>query len=552
MKSSMSRRAFIKGTLTSAAILSLAACGSTGGSSTGSDAGGSSDSSASTGGSINVGLNSAPVSENIWYQNDLNSATIMGLVCPNTVAMDDSGSKYNYLVESADPNDDATVWTVKLKDGLKWNDGEAVTSDDLMFTGKYGTDNHIGFFDSYYNNVDWDATQTLDDQTVEFHLSSANVNFWNGAGYWIPIMRKSEWESVTDPSTYSYSGAGYGPYYVAEWVDGEYVTLKRNDYYTLANDGDGAYVDEIVFRVYTDENAMVLALQNGEVDAAADFITQNSASQLESDEQFQIDSVDSLGYALCTFSQKVPLLTDYNVRKAFAMCCDRDAICSVAWAGSATPMYTPISPVYEEFTKSDIEQPAFDTDGAAELLEKAGYTDSDGDGIREDANGNKLEFKLTYKSTLSNVDGVMSILTSDLEKAGFKIDLEPVDAATFSANVTQGHNYEISYSSWGVIDDVDTTLLTCFGEGQTLNFMDYNDDEEEALLQQMQGETDKKKRIELLDEWQQWFVDHLPCVHLFVPSNIYAASNANFSGWSLVYGNGGYMTCSTFEKVHKN
>lgn len=552
MKSSMSRRAFIKGTLTSAAILSLAACGSTGGSSTGSDAGGSSDSSASTGGSINVGLNSAPVSENIWYQNDLNSATIMGLVCPNTVAMDDNGSKYNYLVESADPNDDATVWTVKLKDGLKWNDGEAVTSDDLMFTGKYGTDNHIGFFDSYYNNVDWDATQTLDDQTVEFHLSSANVNFWNGAGYWIPIMRKSEWESVTDPSTYSYSGAGYGPYYVAEWVDGEYVTLKRNDYYTLANDGDGAYVDEIVFRVYTDENAMVLALQNGEVDAAADFITQNSASQLESDEQFQIDSVDSLGYALCTFSQKVPLLTDYNVRKAFAMCCDRDAICSVAWAGSATPMYTPISPVYEEFTKSDIEQPAFDTDGAAELLEKAGYTDSDGDGIREDADGNKLEFKLTYKSTLSNVDGVMSILTSDLEKAGFKIDLEPVDAATFSANVTQGHNYEISYSSWGVIDDVDTTLLTCFGEGQTLNFMDYNDDEEEALLQQMQGETDKKKRIELLDEWQQWFVDHLPCVHLFVPSNIYAASNANFSGWSLVYGNGGYMTCSTFEKVHKN
>ena len=71
MKSSMSRRAFIKGTLTSAAILSLAACGSTGGSSTGSDAGGSSDSSASTGGSINVGLNSAPVGENIWYQNDL-------------------------------------------------------------------------------------------------------------------------------------------------------------------------------------------------------------------------------------------------------------------------------------------------------------------------------------------------------------------------------------------------------------------------------------------------------------------------------------------------
>lgn len=131
------------------------------------------------GGSINVGLNSAPVSENIWCQNDLNSATIMNLVCPNLVTMDENGVKYNYLAESSTSNEDCTEWTITLKD-LVWNDGVPVTSADLLFTAKYGVEHHIGFFDSYYGLVDFDKSETVDDSTVRFVLSSPNVNFWNG------------------------------------------------------------------------------------------------------------------------------------------------------------------------------------------------------------------------------------------------------------------------------------------------------------------------------------------------------------------------------------
>ena len=89
-----------------------------------------------------MGLNSAPVSMNIWCQNDLNSATIMNLVCPNLVAIDDDGNKYDYLTESSEANEDCTVWTIKLKE-LYWNDGTPVTSADLLFTAKYGVEHHI-------------------------------------------------------------------------------------------------------------------------------------------------------------------------------------------------------------------------------------------------------------------------------------------------------------------------------------------------------------------------------------------------------------------------
>ena len=273
-------------------VLSLAACG-------GKTADDDTGEGSKTGGTIQVGLNSAPVSMNIWCQNDLNSATIMNLVCPNLVAIDDDGNKYDYLTESSESNEDCTVWTIKLKE-LYWNDGTPVTSADLLFTAKYGVEHHIGFFDSYYGLVDFEKSYCPDERTVEFALTSGNVNFWKGAGNWIPVMRESEWSSVEEPTTYSYSGAGYGPYYISEWVDGEYVTLKRNPYFTQANDGAGACIDEVVFRVYTDENAMVLALQNGEVDVCANFLSASSISQLQSNSNYQIESVGSLGYTLIT------------------------------------------------------------------------------------------------------------------------------------------------------------------------------------------------------------------------------------------------------------
>ena len=474
-------------------VLSFAACGGDSGATTAATGSSAVENTAAVeesttsmaGGTVRVGLNSAPVGMNIWYQNDLNSATIMNLVCPNPVTMNAEGTKYNYLVESSESNEDCTVWTITLKEGLCWNDGTPVTSSDLLFTAKYGVENHIGFFDSYYGLVDFEASSCIDEQTAQFVLTSGNVNFWNGAGFWIPIMRESEWSTVTDPSTYQYSGAGYGPYYVSEWVDGEYVVLERNPYFTLANDGVGAYIDEVVFRVYTDENAMVLALQNGEIDVCANFLGASSVSQLQTNPAYQIDSVGSLGYAFISFSQTNELLQDVVVRKAIAMSCDRDALVNVAMLGAATAMNTPVSPVYGEFVASDIRQPAYDTAAAGALLEENGYVDTDGDGIRESASGEPLSFTITYKSTLTNVDGVMSILKAGMAETGIELKLQPVDAATFSANVTQGHTYDISYSSWGTIDDVDTTLLTCFGIGQTLNFMEFNSEEQEALLNEM-------------------------------------------------------------------
>lgn len=539
--------------LAAALALSLAACG---GSASSSTAGTSSAETAATaqeagtpttGGTLTVGLNANPVSANVWVQNDLNSSVIMNLVCPNLVTMDENGTKYGYLA-SATSNEDCTEWTVTLKD-LYWNDGTPVTAEDVAFSTQYGVEHQIGFFDSYYGQVD--SAEVVDDKTVTFKLKSADVNFFNGGFYWIPIMRKSEWESVSDPMNYVYSGAGYGPYYVDEWVDGQYISLKRNPYFTQANDGQGAYLDNILFRVYTDENAMVLALENGEIDTCADYISSNSQTQLAADSRYLLTTVDGLGYGQLSYSQTNTLLQDVNMRKAISMCIDREALVTVGMNGEATAMYTPVSPIYKDFVASNIQQPAFDTAGAKSLLESNGYSDTDGDGILESADGTKASFSLSYKSSIQNVDNVLEIIRSDAAEAGIELKLEPMDASTYSAKVTNGQTFDIAYNTWGTIDDVDTTLYTCYGIGQTLNFMQYNNEEMDNLLLAMKTEPDRNKRIEMLDQWQQLWVDNMPCAMTYVPKQTYVTNTDKFGGFSAVLGNCGYLNCAQAVEIYQ-
>ena len=539
----LSRRNFLKlfGGVSAAAALGLAGCGGSG------SGAGSAEAAANAvkGGTLNVGLSSNPISANIWVQNDMNSAVIMNLVCPMLVQMGEDGSKFPFLVEEPTSNEDATVWTVKLKE-LYWNDGEPLTAEDLVFTAQYGCQHMIGFSDSYYGNVV--DSKAVDETTAEFTTADTAVNFFNGPGYWIPVMRKSEWESVDDPMNHTYSGAGYGPYYIDEWVDGQYVHLKRNENFTQANDGEGAWIDEIMFRIYTDENSMVLALENGEIDTCSNYLTANSKTQLEGDGSFLITDVPSLGYAQLSFSQTNPVLQNTNVRIALAMLVDREALCTVGMSGGAEPMPCPISPVYKEFTESDIQQPAYDVEGAKELLESEGYTEGS-DGIRVNADGQRLSFTLTYKST-GQVDNVVEILRSAAEEAGVEYVLESVDASTFSAKVTNGHEFDMSFSSWGTIDDVDTSLYTVYGIGQTLNYMEYNNEEMDNLLIKMKSTIDDDERKELLDQWQELFVENMPVVMLYVPTQTFATATNNFTGFSTAQGYYGYMgveqVCGTY------
>ncbi len=250
-----------------------------------------------------------------------------------------------------------------------------------------------------------EKTEVIDKTTVKFYLKKPQVNFLSQVGFWINIMPKHIFEKVEDPMNFNYDGTGYGPFKLKEYKKGEYYTFERVPNWPLANNGLGAYLETVTFRVFPDHNALLLAMKNGEVHVSGSAMPVASQKQLEaSPDKFGVLKVMSLGYGYFGFNYKNELLRDKNVRKAIAMTIDRDAIVNTALQGGAVKMETPISPVYKDLVKSNIKFPPFDLEGAKKVLEDAGYK-LNSEGIRK-KNGKKLEFELIYRTTTINADSI--------------------------------------------------------------------------------------------------------------------------------------------------
>ncbi len=501
------------------------------------------------GGSLVVGITGDPYNLATWLSNDMNSSMVMNLALPPLMATDSKGNKVPYILKSCDISSDAKVYTVTLHDGLTWHDGKEFTSEDMAFTAEYLVKHKLGYGLDMYSNVE--KTEIVDKTTLKYYLKSPQVNFMSQVGFWIDVMPKHIYENVDDPANFEYNGVGYGPYKLKEYKKGEYYSFERVENWALANDGQGAYIENITFRVFPDANALVLAMKNGEVNVSGSALPIAAQKQLESTpDKFGIKKVNSLGYGYFAFSYKNELLKDFNVRKAIAMTIDRDALVNTAMQGGAIKMETPISPVFEDLVKSDIKFPAFDVEGAKSLLESSGYTDKDNDGVRESATGKKLEFELIYRTTTANIDPIANVFKANAEKAGIKINLKPVDPATYTDRVTKQRNFDINVIDWGVIDDPDSSLSTVYASNAQLNFMNYKNEKMDELLAKSTQEPSYENRIKLMDEFQKEYVNELPAINTWVRVNAYGYSK-DFEGWDLTPGLYGVLDAKDIVKVYK-
>ncbi|MCQ4726041.1 ABC transporter substrate-binding protein [Anaerotignum faecicola] len=551
------KKRIITGLISAVLALSLAACG-------GNDSGDSQQTAPAegqgqqteaetsephVGGTLTVGISGEPYNIATWLSNDMNSHLLMNLVLPSMMVVNEKGEKEPYIIESYEASEDLKTYTIKLHDGLTWHDGEPLTAEDLAFTADYCVKHSLSFGADMFKSVE--SSEVVDDTTVIFHLSIPSVSFVSQMGYWVDIMPKHIYENVDDPMNFEFNGVGYGPYKLTDYAKGEYYTLERVENWPLANDGQGAYLDKIIFRVYADPNALVLAMKNGEVDVSGTELPVSAQNQLaDSDGQFTIESVESLGYGYLAFNCSNEFLSDKTVRQALAMTIDRDGIVTAALQGGARKMETPVSPVYTDLVQSNITYPAFDIEGANKLLDDAGYTDTDNDGVRE-MNGKPMEFEVVYKNSSNNIDAVANIFKSNAEQAGFKINIKSLDIAAFTSNVVQGHDYDINIQEWGVIDDVDSKgLSNIYLSDCSMNFMEYYNENVDSILAQLETEPDKAKRLELLDEFQKIYVDELPVVNCWVRTKAYGCSN-KFAGWSLTPGLYGVMDVKDLTHVYE-
>ncbi|SDI44085.1 peptide ABC transporter substrate-binding protein [Alloyangia pacifica] len=352
-------------------------------------------------------------------------------------------------VENGGVSEDLKSITWKLKSGLLWSDGSPVTSADVKFTADYcmnpeGGCAQLAKFD-HIASID-----TPDDLTVVVNFDEAMPNpygpFMGGQS---PILQKAQFENCMGAAASTCTEAnfnpiGTGPFVVDEFKPNDVISLSANPNYrdpakpafataTLKGGGDA-------------ESAARAVLQTGEFDYAwnLQLAPDVLASMAEGGQGTPVSAFGTLVERLemnmtdpspnlpegerSTVAHPHPILSDFNVRKALSMAIDRELLTEIGYgqAGRATCNLVPAPELYASDNTECLTQ---DLEGAKALLEEAGWTDSDGDGVRE-KDGVKLS--LLYQSSTNAVRQDFQALIKDWwRQIGVETELRNVDASVF-------------------------------------------------------------------------------------------------------------------------
>ncbi len=344
------------------------------------------------------------------------------------VEYDEKGDLSGVLAESWEMSDDGTTYTFKIRQGIKFSDGSDLTAEDVA-KSLMAVPVNLGQYNGGYGKLSTivkDAV-AIDEYTVELHLTQPYYGTMRElclANPWGIVSSEQINEDLTAKDTFKAATCGTGPYMYDGKNDGQVWDFERNPNYW----GDKPEVDSFSVKSIPDNDAKLLALKNGEIDFYAGItkISIENFEEMDAAAGFSAKADDGamqtyyMGYNLSD-----PVFGDRAVREAITMAIDKDTIVANIFGG-----------LYEKadtfFSKSvpycgvDQKVYEYDIEAAKQILDEAGYIDTDGDGIRE-KDGVKLSAVFAYQTGSASDDDTVVYICDQLKQIG--IELTPSSAA---------------------------------------------------------------------------------------------------------------------------
>lgn len=413
---------------------------------------------------------------------------------------------------------DGKVWTYRLREGLKWQDGQPLTAEDVAFTY------NMTLEQSPSRLLYVERAEAVDDTTVRIICSRPKADLLR---LYIPILPKHVWEPVGKKASTTFPNEppiiGSGPFQIVEWKHGSFLRLKRNPYYW----GKKPAIDEILYAIYQNTNTMVQDLRLGKIDAAIGMdANQFKSLQTEPDIAtwgYVYYNWDYLNYNCNTSpaSNGNPVLLDARFRNALNFAIDRERLCSVAYSGLAEPGQTIIPPGQWSDPDFHWQAPedqayAFDPTKADSLLTEAGYP-ADANGRRLDKNGQPIKLRLwaTTNQPIAQTEG--KLITGWLRDLGLDIEFTTLEAGAFNAQVwnfegdTYAPDFDMYVNNWMGSVDPNITLSFFTTDGIAMfNEPSWSNEEYDAISDQAMQTIDANARKPLLDQLQQIMHEESP------------------------------------------
>jgi len=467
---------------------------------------------------------------------------IFSVLYDSLVALDENYEAVPDLAKEWTISDDKLEWTFKLRNDVKWHDGVPFTSEDVKFSYELMLANQLGMYAGYLTGID--SVECPDDYTVIIKTLQPKANLLVLSAI---ILPKHIWSKVSADEYETWPNenpVGTGPFKFGEFKAGEYIKLVANDDYFEVR----PYIDELIYVFYANTNVMALSLKLGEIDAATNF-SANQLPFLKKNANLEVISAVSLGFTDISFncwqdpaSKGNPILMDKKVRQAIELCIDKQKILDMVYAGQGTVGTTLVPHEgFYHYEPAGNELRSYNLERAKKLLDDAGYKDNDGNGIREDANGNELNFVFTLRAENTDEIKAGQMISSMVKEAGINLEIETVDDGVLIDKIYSG-DFDMFIWGWGA--DLDpTTILAVMSTDEIGNLSDcnYSNKEYDNLLVLQKTKMDPKERQQDVWKMQKILYEDAPYIILWYDNNLQAVNTENWTGWKRIPENGAFF-----------
>ena len=447
---------------------------------------------------------------------------------------------------SEDESTMSVTW--KMSDDVKWQDGTPVTADDVIFTWNAISDPTNG---SWIPGSDYiDSVEKIDQNSFIVNYNTIYPGYLTQFGgeqiaVWPAHYCDAEqgfvaWDCGRQPLS-------NGPFTLTEWVEGDHMTFAKNPNYFEAGKPE---IDEVIVRIVPDDAVRKTMMLNGDADIDM-WINVNTINDLKDSEVAKVSLSPTDRWVMRLFMNEAakgttdpaasphPILSDVNVRQAIRMAVDVDTINSQIFYGLAHPVWTEFfRPPYV----CEVPRPKFDPQAAKALLEEAGWTDSDADGVRECNGcstaepGHKMEMEfITYAEYGEPLELTQQLIAEMLGEIGIRMNISVVEGSVLwdlaeNGGIEQSGNFDIDIwdDGYAGVDPTDYVWEAYSQEamepGGGWNFFRWDNPNVDALIDEAYT-LDEQTRKDTFCAIGDYINEEVPIIHLFTVPNAEAYSS---------------------------
>lgn len=493
------------------------------------------------GGEVVLPIGGDPTSLNPILTSDAMSAEVWGNIFNGLLQTNQKRELIGDLAQDWTVSEDNLTLTFRIRQNVKWHDGVKFTAHDVKFT--YDTimsENYTGIRGRDFSYVK--EITCPDDYTLVIKLDQVDSALLSKLTIGVlpkHIFSDADIAKLREHPA-SHKPIGTGPFKLKEWVSGQYIVLERNaDYFWAGNE---PYLSQVRYRIYTDVQATLAALEAGDIDYMGvipvddiDYIKGKYSSK------YAFHDFKGNGYQYIGMKQDNPLFSNKTVRQALMYGLDRETMVSTLFKGYGTVVNGDKPESTGWAHNPNLYDYPFNPEKAKTLLAEAGWSKIGSDGIRVNAAGERLSFTMISASGNQTRDNLLQIIKAQWKAIGVEAKIEMFEVSVYYDKLDAG-DFDIYQWGWNLGLDPDNYIFwhssSSFDENgilQGFNDVGFSNPRVDELTEKGRSTFNQEIRKQCYWEIQEILNEELPYVFLYSTDGV-SAMNHKIKGdiWSAM------------------